>query len=125
MCDVTTIDRGNRGRVLVEFERRADFGATEVFVINQGPGDDPIETGVSLICTDTGKILNIEQLPMREPRGILPEPPPDLKKEIRETWERVKAISFFTSSVNSKCSDACKKESNMCEIVRMDRLVKE
>jgi len=75
VCNVTTLNKEDKGKITIEFDRRADLGATEVFVINQGPGDDSIEVGVSLICTDSGKILNIEQLPVRKPNGILPEPP--------------------------------------------------
>ena len=78
MCNVTTLNKEDKGKITVEFDRRADLRATEVFVINQGPGDDSIEVGVSLICADNGKILDIEQLPMRKPKGILPEPPVDL-----------------------------------------------
>ena len=86
MCDITTINKGNRGKVTVEFERRADLRATEVFIINQG--FDEVEVGVSVMCVDNGKILNIEQLPMREPRGLIPEPPADgvSLKEIRGAW---------------------------------------
>ncbi len=74
MCNITTLNKEDKGKITVEFDRRADLRATEVFVINQGRGDDSIEVGVSIICTDSGKILDIEQLPVRKPKGILPEP---------------------------------------------------
>ena len=126
MCDITTIDKENRGKVTVEFERRADFRATEVFVINQGPRDDLIEVGVSIMCTDSGKFLNIEQLPMREPRGLIPEPPADRVslKEIRGAWEALKKMSFFKNSVG-KCSEVCRLKSGGCEIVKLDGLLEE
>ena len=75
MCNITTLNKEDKGKIIVEFDRRADLRATEVFVINQGPRDDSIEVGVSLICTDSGKILDIEQLPVRKSKGVLPEPP--------------------------------------------------
>ncbi|KKM80561.1 hypothetical protein LCGC14_1338680 [marine sediment metagenome] len=124
MCNITTIDRGERGRVTVEFDRRADIRATEVFVINQGPGDDPIEAGVSIICNDKGTIRNIDQLPMRKSKDILPEPLVDLKKEIREAWESVKAMSFFGGTCG-KDVGSCRLGLQTCEIVKMDRLLKE
>ncbi len=78
MCNVTTLNKEDKGKITGEFDRRADLKATEVFVINQGPEDDSIEAGVSFMCADSGKILDIEQLPGRKPKGILPEPPVDL-----------------------------------------------
>ena len=136
MCNVTTLNKEDKGKITVEFDRRADLKATEVFVINQGPEDDSIEVGVSLICTDNGKILDIEQLPVRKPKGVLPEPPvfkaitaADIvdmvsAKEIRAAWGAVKAMSFFKRNAG-ECVEACRLKSTMCEITRMNELLKE
>jgi len=45
VCNVTTLNKEDKGKITIEFDRRADLRATEVFVINQGPGDDSIEVG--------------------------------------------------------------------------------
>ncbi|KKL69866.1 hypothetical protein LCGC14_2110640 [marine sediment metagenome] len=133
MCNITTIDkgdRGDRGLVTVEFDRRADLRATEVFVVNESRDGD--EVGVSIMCTDNGKILNIEQLPVRKSRDILPESlSPLLKlltldraKEIREAWAAVKAMSLFKKGFGD-CTESCKMEFDTCEIATLDKLLKE
>lgn len=61
MCDITETKRPLGGRITVEYERRADYRATEVVVINESPSGE--EVGVVIRCFDSGKIADIMRLP--------------------------------------------------------------
>ena len=119
MCDITTIDRGDRGKVTVEFQRRPDRRAHEVLVMNESP--DGVEMGVSIICQDNGKITNIEQLPLRT--EDLPVAMVNVS-EIREIWETVKEMSFFKNSAGG-CRESCKRPDTTREVAKMDQILKE